>query len=197
MKELNLGYTSLKNILQDNKLPILVSTTVYLFGFMLAIFLSYTYSSTMNSFGISLISGTELTMQSSPTFEYIFISNIKTILILFSGSFLFGFTTFMNLICNGLFFGGIFAESLKQVSLTKALLLTVPHAIIELPALFIAGAAGFKIPYELLLYLNGKKDYILKKKEIIDFLTLVCLSIFLIFIAAVVESHVTVTFLGI
>jgi len=39
----------------------------------------------------------------------------------------------------------------------KILLLILPHGIFEIPAIIIAGAAGFKIPYEIVRYLAGKK----------------------------------------
>jgi uncharacterized membrane protein SpoIIM required for sporulation len=35
--------------------------------------------------------------------------------------------------------------------------LVLTHAIFEIPAIIIAGAAGFKIPYEIIRYLAGRK----------------------------------------
>ncbi|KKH59114.1 hypothetical protein DU74_04875 [Methanosarcina mazei] len=190
MKKLGLIYKRINMALKDNKSPILISISVYLLGFALGFILSHIYCSTMEN--VLIINENELVMQNPPIFGYILKNNVKFIFILISGSFLFGATTFMNLICNGLLFGGIFAESIKVISLTKVLLLTVPHAVFELPATFISGAAGFKIPYELFRYLNGKKHYILKREEIMDFLILVSISIFLIIIAAFIESYITV-----
>lgn len=193
MEKLNSISMRLINALQDSKLPVFISTGTYFLGFILGIFLSY--SSIKRNFELPIIGENVLILQNSPTFGFIIGNNVKLVLVLISGSFLFGFTTFMNLIFNGLFFGGILTEYIKEISLTKAILLTAPHAIFELPAILIAGAAGFKIPYELLRYLNGKKNYAVKRKEIMDFLILVCFSIFLIFIAALVESYITIIFL--
>ena len=53
-------------------------------------------------------------------------------------------------------------------SLTTLLLLILPHGIFEIPAIIIAGAAGFKIPYEIIRYLAGKKEQILTKEDIKD-----------------------------
>ncbi len=34
----------------------------------------------------------------------------------------------------------------------------IPHDIFEIPAIIIAGAAGFKIPCEIVRYLAGRKE---------------------------------------
>ena len=71
------------------------------------------------------------------------------------------------------------------------MLLILPHGIFEIPAIIIAGAAGFKIPYEIVRYLLGKKEVILTKEDIKEYLTLSAISIVLIVIAAWVEANIT------
>ncbi len=71
------------------------------------------------------------------------------------------------------------------------LALFVPHAILEIPAIIIAGAAGFKIPYEILRYLLGRKEQILTQEDIKEYLTLASISIILIVIAAWIEANIT------
>ena len=71
------------------------------------------------------------------------------------------------------------------------LILTLPHGIFEIPAIIIAGAAGFKIPYELVRYLASKKEQILTKEDLKEYLTLALISIILIVIAAWIEANVT------
>jgi len=71
------------------------------------------------------------------------------------------------------------------------LALFVPHAIFEIPAIIIAGAAGFKVPYEVVRYLAGKKETILTKEDLKEYLTLVFISIILIVIAAWIEANIT------
>ncbi|MBE8539589.1 stage II sporulation protein M [Geoglobus acetivorans] len=61
----------------------------------------------------------------------------------------------------------------------------------EIPAIIIAGAAGFKIPYEIVRYLAGKKETILTKEDIKEYLTFALISIILIVIAAWIEANVT------
>ena len=69
--------------------------------------------------------------------------------------------------------------------------LTLPHGIFEIPAIIIAGAAGFKIPYEIIRYLAGKKKQILTKEDIKEYLTLALISIILIVIAAWIGANIT------
>ena len=71
------------------------------------------------------------------------------------------------------------------------LLLVVPHGIFEIPAIIMAGAAGFKIPYEIIRYLAGKKEQVLTKEDIKEYLTMALISIILIVIAAWIEANVT------
>lgn len=58
--------------------------------------------------------------------------------------------------------------------------------------MIIAGAAGFKIPYEVLGFALGKKEEIISEEDAKEFFKLVFISIVLIFIAALIESTITV-----
>jgi len=122
----------------------------------------------------------------------IFKNNFKVVLLLLSGSFLFGTTTILNLIFNGAATSLIIRDSfLAKTDPSLVLLLTVPHGIFEIPAIIIAGAAGFKIPYEIIGYLAGRKEQILTKEDIKEYLILALISIILIVIAAWIEAYVT------
>ncbi len=57
------------------------------------------------------------------------------------------FTT-LELVYNGAIIGGLLVILSGNVFVTFVL----PHAIIEIPAIITAGAAGFKIPYEVVRY---------------------------------------------
>ncbi len=94
-----------------------------------------------------------------------------------------------NLTLNGLAIGHQF--SCIKVSFIEKFLYTIPHGIFEIPAIIIAGAAGFKIPYEIVRYLMGKKEEPLTKEDIKEYLTLALISIILIVIAAFVEAYIT------
>ncbi|WP_456329191.1 stage II sporulation protein M [Archaeoglobus sp.] len=88
-------------------------------------------------------------------------------------------------------FGYSVAYLSSQVSIPKLILLTAPHGIFEIPAIIIAGAAGFKIPYEIVRYLAGKKETVLTREDIREYIALSLISIILIVIAAFVEVYIT------
>ncbi len=125
------------------------------------------------------------------TFASILKTNLVVIAQLLVGSFLFGLTTFLSVGVNGYHLGSYTATAILNRSFDKFLVLTIPHAIFEIPAIITAGAAGFKIPCEIIRYLLGKKERILTKEDIKEYLTLALISIILIVIAAWVEANVT------
>jgi len=100
------------------------------------------------------------------------------------GAFSFGATTFVNLVYNGFVLGLVISNALQQgIHFNKIVFLILPYGIFEIPAIIIAGAAGFKIPYEIIRYLAGKKETILIREDIKEYLTLALVSIILIVIA--------------
>ncbi len=116
-------------------------------------------------------------------------NNLIVIFNLILGGFLFGSITLVNLTFNGLSIGYLISNSIQQgKTYTEITLLTLPHGIFKIPAIIIAGAAGFKIPYEIVRYLAGRKEQILTKEE---YLTLSLISIVLIVIAAWIEANIT------
>lgn len=119
-------------------------------------------------------------------FISILINNLKSTFILVLGFLSFGITTFIGLFINGI------CNSIPLSDFdTQSFLYIVPHGIFEIPAMFIAGAAGFKIPYEITLYLLDKKEKPITGEDIKEFLKLAFISIFLIVIAAYVEVYIT------
>ena len=128
----------------------------------------------------------------SYTFTSILINNLKVILANIFGGFLFGLPTLINIIYNGFMIGfqvkGLFfiGADLKYILITM-----LPHGIFEIPAMLIAAVAGFKIPYEITLYLLDKKEKPITEEDIKEFLKLAGISIILIIIAAFVEVYIT------
>ncbi|ADC64535.1 protein of unknown function DUF95 transmembrane [Ferroglobus placidus DSM 10642] len=119
-------------------------------------------------------------------------NNLLVVTLLLSGTLLLGSTTLVNLMNSGITVARlIILANACNLSLHKFLLLVLPHGIFEIPAIIIAGAAGFKIPYEIIRYLAGRKEQILTKEDIKEYFTLALISIILIVIAAFVEAYVT------
>ncbi|CUX77087.1 Uncharacterized protein MJ0793 [Thermococcus chitonophagus] len=86
--------------------------------------------------------------------------------------------------------GSAVKTTATQIGLLRTLLI-LPHGIFEIPGMIIAGAAGLKIPYEILRYALGRKEEIITGEDAKEFFKLVMISIVLIFIAAIVESTIT------
>jgi len=124
-------------------------------------------------------------------FKIIFTNNLLLIFSLIAGSFLFGSLTLANLFYNGFVFGIVISSAFGYNRTYEVLLLTFPHGIFEIPAIIIAGAAGFKIPYEIIRYLAGKKEQPLTKEDIKEYLMFTLISIILIIIAAWIEANIT------
>lgn len=178
----------IKNAFKKNFIIILVSAIIYCIGTVIGF---YEY---MTSFNITFNSNYRRLVISSTSLNFISIANHNAFLIiqLIIGSALFGITTFSLLLYNGILFGIFLANSIEcNANISKIFLLIAPHGIFEIPATIIAGAAGFKIPYEIIRYLAGKKDQVLTKEDIKEYLTLAIISIILIVIAAWIEANVT------
>ncbi|WP_423792505.1 stage II sporulation protein M [Methanocaldococcus indicus] len=96
-----------------------------------------------------------------------------------------------NLVVNGF----ALAIQFKALALLEnwffVLVTTLPHGIFEIPAILISAIAGFKIPYEVTLYLLDKKEKPITNEDIKEFLKLSLISIILIVIAAFVEVYIT------
>lgn len=103
---------------------------------------------------------------------------------------MFSIPTLINLLLNGYVLGNILF-SLYQIEPKLIIAFILPHGIFEIPAIIIAGAAGFKIPYEIVRYLAGKKEQVLTKDDIKEYLTLALISIILVIVAAWIEANIT------
>ena len=109
-----------------------------------------------------------------------------------AGAITFGLSTFINLMFNGFNVGVLVGSTFltnEPLKLITALIL--PHGIFEIPAMLISAIAGFKIPYEITLYLLDKKEKPITEEDIKEFLKLAGISIVLIVIAAFVEVYIT------
>jgi len=127
----------------------------------------------------------------NPGFMFFFEHNLKVAFMLWSGAITFGATTLFTLTFNGIILGSAVKTTAEQIGLAGTLLMILPHGIFEIPGIIIAGAAGFKIPYELLRYALGRKEEIISEEDAKEFFKLVAISIVLIFIAALIESTIT------
>ena len=123
-------------------------------------------------------------------FHEILLNNLIVICTLILGTALLGIPTFVYLSYNAVAIGNLLISTYR-LSPAYIVVFILPHGIFEIPAIIIAGAAGFKIPYEIVRYLAGKKEQPLTKEDIKEYFTLALISIILIVIAAFVEAYIT------
>ncbi len=164
-------------------------TVLFLSGVLCGYFQQYSILSNNlnNNLNLSAISRNSLALN----FMDILNHNMEIIIINIFGGFIFSIPTMLSLFYNGMIIGYDTKLALSHSTLKTVLIFTLPHGIFEIPAIIIAGAAGFKIPYEIIRYLAGRKEQILTKEDIKEYLTLALISIILIVIAAFVEAYVT------
>lgn len=121
----------------------------------------------------------------------ILFNNIYSIGLEIIGFSTFGLLTLEQLLLNGYLLGMILYLMARSSCPALAMLLVVPHATIEIPATIVAGAAGFTIPYDILMNIKNKEDHILTRESITRFLYLAVISIALISLAAIIEAYIT------
>lgn len=131
-------------------------------------------------------------------FVFIFLNNaVKSIIVVFSGVF-FGFIPIFFLFMNGLLLGYIGAEVVSDNSLFTLVKGILPHGIIEIPTITIAGAFGIRFGFLILkwiVYSPSEQHRSLVNQEIRKFLQMLKpLSVMLIgalLVAAIIESTLT------
>ncbi|AGB50694.1 uncharacterized membrane protein (plasmid) [Methanomethylovorans hollandica DSM 15978] len=176
------------SLARRNKSLLWASFGTFLLGTIVAIFSLYHFSDTQNT---SYVNEMFTPGNDHLTTIMLIQRNGLVLLYLLFGSIFLGSITVLNLFTNGLIFGAATASAFQYYSITKAMALIIPHALFELPAMWIAGAAGFKIPCELIRYITNKKEYFLNRNEITDFLLLAGTSFALVVVAAFIEANVT------
>lgn len=120
---------------------------------------------------------------------FFFSRNVYVAFVLFAGALTFGVVTGMTLFYNGFVVGYALSNSGRE--LVTTLLLVLPHGVVELPAFWLAGAAGFTVPYGLVRYLAGDRESMLTYDDLSESAWQFALACGLLLVAAVLESTVT------
>lgn len=116
-------------------------------------------------------------------------NNLVGIGLLLAGVVTFGASTLTNLLGSGFVHG--YTLMIASVSPLEFTLLFVTHGLLELPGIWLAGAAGLRIPYEFTRYLRGNKETFLNSTDVQDVIVLSVTSTIMIIVAAVIEVQVT------
>ncbi len=118
-----------------------------------------------------------------------FLNNMGTAFVLMGGM---AVLTLAGLVYNGFMLGGSLKAGLVLGLSPRTLALAIlPHGVLEIPALLLAGAIGLFLPYRAVRYWRGHRELIVEPEEELHLLQLFVLVVALILVAAAIEAHVT------
>ncbi len=121
----------------------------------------------------------------------IFTTNVLTTFKSWCGSPLLGLVPVLKLILLGFALGGSLLESYRDTSLFYFILSTLPHGIIEVPAIFLSHTIFFRFGLRWALQNKGTDRKRIFLSDLQDSIKIGLLCTFLLFLAAIVESIVT------
>jgi len=172
------------NVLYKNKALLIVSSLFYIISFILGYFLISEFDKNFNTSSLSVKHENTLDTLS------LVINNLKIIVLCSLGVLSFGIFTFISILINGLSHGVLTKIAFQSTDVSTVLIFTLPHGLLEIPGIWIAGASGLKGTWILVQYLKGKDISIMT--EIKEFAILFTLSILLIVIAGIIEANFTI-----
>lgn len=124
-------------------------------------------------------------------FGPIALNNLRVLFLVLAGAITFGLVSFLVLFFNGLIVGAVVGLVGQEVPLLVVFAALAPHGVLELPAFFIAGAIGLRVPHRVLRYLLGWDETPLTRVEVFEIAVLTCVLVAMIVIAAWIEVNVT------
>ncbi|MGF9964053.1 stage II sporulation protein M [Bacillus rhizoplanae] len=184
MNLFQIEYSNLLYFLRRGNRKYLITTIII---FLIVFYISYiAFTDILNTEGNGG-GGSEYKDFTVTSFLDFFINNAKVFVLMSVG---FGVITFISLVYQAYSLGMLYSVWLHEgLSFKTFALLTIPHGIFEIPALFIAGSIGFRSLTLIIQYLRRKElNYRKEFEQIVYNLILV---IFLTFLAAIVEFYVT------
>ncbi|PSP85742.1 hypothetical protein BRC83_02600 [Halobacteriales archaeon QS_1_68_17] len=169
----------IRKAIYSNRYFIVLAIFIYFFGAMTGVIAAATIT-------LEKVPELETYNQNPSSILEILKMNMFVLAIILAGA-----LTFCGLAIVGLFTSGfVHANVLFVLPISTTLFIKyfVPHAIIELPAIWIAGAVGIRVPYEFLKFLYYPNSKFLMKREITDIFILILVSCVCIILAAAVEG---------
>ena len=191
-------YNIFKGVFKRNRKLLAVSVSVFFVPLFIGVLVGYLSNGLVGSFltGFS----NELSSQVDISTASIFMHNVKTAFMTYAGGII-GIVTAVLLSLNGFVLGAFLGYfmgggTINHTSIAPLVFMSyiIPHGIFEIPALIIAGTAGFRLTsiiIDLVKSLRGKpyinNDYLKFK----DSIALLAIAVILFAIAAVIEANFT------
>jgi len=196
VKKINLE--KYKNYILSLKSYILIAILIFVFGIFYGYFTVQTAPHEIETVLEELRKLYEPVFEMSSLGQFLFVllnNGVALTLIIFS-SVIFGFFPFLALLSNGTVLGIVAFFSQQNFSWSVFFLGTLPHGIIELPVLILAGAIGLKIGQTVFQRVMKKEVSI--KKELsaaLEFFWKILLPF--LALAAAIEIFITANLLGV
>lgn len=128
----------------------------------------------------------------NPTALDIALNNLGVMVVLLAGAITLGAVTVSGLLYNGFVLGSVLKSLMAMgISPFEIGLLILPHAIFELPGLVVAAGIGLTITRNVVYYLLGKRDTVLRRAGLWSLVRLLSVASVLVLTGAMVEIHVT------
>jgi stage II sporulation protein M len=194
----------LSGLYQRNKKLLMVSLSIYFLSVFAGIILAIFASGPVNNYLTALVK-TDRQFLSEKGFNTltIFSHNLFSLFLTFIGG-ITGVITVIFIAINGFVYGaflgyvssnptiGGHVSSVGSLTPLKFIVYTVPHGIFEISGFIIAGAAGLRLTSVLIDIIRKDEESSYYYSHIKDALVLFGIAVVLIFIAAIIETNVTI-----
>lgn len=128
------------------------------------------------------------------TFVGLLINNVVAITVMLLGAISLGTFTAAVLLLNGGLIGMVLHYALRDISVLDAFLLIAPHGVIEIPAILIAAAIGYRFGHRPIQYVRGEVETVATRRDLREALLLYLLAVGMLVVAAFIEAEITAQF---
>ncbi|PSP93784.1 stage II sporulation protein M [Halobacteriales archaeon QS_4_62_28] len=125
------------------------------------------------------------------TFGTILVNNLIAITVTLLGVVSIGLFSGFVLVLNGIVVGAVAQIAMGEVSALTVFVLIAPHGIVEIPAILLVAAIGFRFGHRTYLYIRGRTDELVTGQEIREAAVLYAVAVVMIVVAAWIEAEVT------
>jgi len=127
------------------------------------------------------------------TFVTILVNNLIAITVALLGAVSIGLFSGFVLVLNGVVVGAVVQLALRELSALTVFMLIAPHGIIEIPAILLVAAIGFRFGHRTYRYVRGRSDELVTSQDIREAALLYGVAVGMIVVAAWIETEVTLS----
>ncbi|KKP70305.1 hypothetical protein A2X44_01175 [candidate division CPR3 bacterium GWF2_35_18] len=187
----------IKLYLKNNKKWLLISSSVFGIGFLLGFVIVLIFPQILTiiiKFFQQVLSKEIESLASQNDIQsvyLIFTRNFKAALVFSFGGIFFGFLTLTGLFFNGFILGVVVGGVILSGQFLVVMATVLPHGIVEIPAIILSGAWGFRLGLDWILDSSKGKRGLVFWSNFKNLLKFVPIMFLLLFIAACIEVFVS------